>query len=54
MRWVAVHLPHIVPPLIAFLFLARLAVWAAAQPPSHYSDEEIEEWNRVRAAERER
>jgi hypothetical protein len=53
-RWVAIHLPHIVPPIIAFLFLARLAVWAAAQPPSHYSDEEVEEWNRVREAERQR
>ena len=48
MLWVAIHLPHIVPPLIAFFFLARLAVWAAAQPPSHYTDEQVEEWNQAR------
>jgi len=51
-RWIAIHLPHIVPPLIAFAFLARLAVWAAAQPPSHYTDDEVEEWNRIRAEQR--
>jgi hypothetical protein len=53
-RWAVIHLPHIVPPLIAFAFLARLAVWAAAQPPSHFTDEEVEAWNRERALERER
>lgn len=51
-RWIAIHLPHIVPPLIAFAFLARLAVWAAAQPPSHFTDDEVEEWNRVREEQR--
>ena len=51
-RWIAIHLPHIVPPLIAFAFLARMAVWAATQPPSHYTDEQVEEWNRTRAARR--
>lgn len=51
-RWIAIHLPHIVPPLIAFAFLARLAVWAAAQPPSHFTDDEVDEWNRVRADQR--
>ena len=49
--WVLTHLPHIVPPIIAFVFIARLALWAAAQPPSHYTDEQVEEWNRERAAE---
>lgn len=53
-RWAVIHLPHIVPPLIAFAFLARLALWAAAQPPSHFTDEEIEAWNRERALERDR
>jgi hypothetical protein len=48
--WVLTHLPHIVPPIIAFIFLARLAFWAAAQPPSHYTDEQVDEWNRERAA----
>lgn len=51
-RWIAVHLPHLVPPIIALIFLARMAVWAAAQPPSHFTDEEVREWNRARADER--
>ncbi len=51
-RWIAIHLPHLVPPIIAFALLARLAVWAAAQPPSHYTDDEVEEWNRVREEQR--
>ena len=51
-RWIAVHLPHIVPPIIALVFLARMAVWAAAQPPSHFTDDEVEEWNRAREDER--
>ncbi len=54
MQWVAVHLPHLVPPLIAFFFLGRMALWAAAQPPSHYTDEEVATWNSARAAERAR
>ena len=52
MSWVLIHLPHIVPPLIAFFFLARLAVWAAAQPPSHYTDDQVEEWNLDREEQR--
>jgi hypothetical protein len=54
MVWVLTHLPHIVPPILAFMFLARLAFWAAAQPPSHYTDEQVEEWNRERAIEQAR
>ncbi|MGI9186185.1 MAG: hypothetical protein ACR2J9_01465 [Gaiellales bacterium] len=50
--WVLTHLPHLLPPVIAFIFLARLAMWAAQQPPSHYTDEQVEEWNREHAAER--
>lgn len=53
-QWVAVHIPHLVPPILAFIFLGRMAVWAAAQPPSHYDDEQVEEWNRRRAEERAR
>ena len=49
--WVLVHLPHLVPPIVAFVFLARLAVWASRQPPSHYTDEQVEEWFRIRAEE---
>jgi hypothetical protein len=50
--WVLTHLPHLLPPVVAFIFLARLAVWAAQQPPSHYTDEQVEEWFREHAAER--
>jgi hypothetical protein len=52
--WVLVHLPHLVPPIVAFAFLARLAVWASRQPPSHYTDEQVEEWFRMRAEEESR
>ena len=50
--WVLTHLPHLLPPVVAFIFLARLAVWASQQPPSHYTDEQVEQWNREHAAER--
>ena len=49
--WVLTHLPHLLPPIVAFIFLGRLAVWASKQPPSHYTDEQVEEWFRIRAAE---
>ena len=50
--WVLTHLPHLLPPVVAFIFLARLAVWASQQPPSHYTDEQVEQWNLEHAAER--
>lgn len=50
--WVLTHLPHLLPPIVAFIFLGRLAMWAAQQPPSHYTDEQVEQWNREHAAER--
>ena len=50
--WVLTHLPHLLPPIVAFVFLARLAMWASQQAPSHYTDEQVEEWNREHAAER--
>ena len=49
--WVLTHLPHLLPPVVAFVFLARLAVWASKQPPSHFTDDEVAEWNRLRRAE---
>jgi hypothetical protein len=48
MQWVFVHLPHLLPPIIAFGFLIKLGVWAADQPPQHYSDEEVAEWRASR------
>lgn len=52
MRWVLVHLPHLLPPVLAFGFLARLGLWAADQPPQQYSDEEVAVWRADRAAAR--
>src|SRR3954469_18266533 len=49
MRFIVLHIPHIVPVLIAFAFLGRLAVVVAEQPPAQLSDEEIDAWHRARA-----
>ncbi len=51
-KWILIHLPHLLPPAIAFAFLGRLAVWAADQPPQHFSDEQVEVWTREREARR--
>jgi hypothetical protein len=42
MRWLVIHLPHLLPPAMAFVFLARLGIWAADQPPQQLEDEEVE------------
>src|SRR5262245_43753734 len=52
MRWVLIHLPHLLPPLLAFGFLARLGAWAADPPPQHYEDHEIRAWQEEREAKR--
>jgi hypothetical protein len=51
-RWVLIHLPHLLPPVIAFGLLIRLGTWAADQPPQHYSDEEVQAWVAERARAR--
>ena len=48
--WILIHLPHLLPPVLAFIFLARLGLWAADQPPQHYGDEQVEVWRAERAA----
>ena len=48
--WILVHLPHLLPPILAFIFLARLGLWAADQPPQHFDDEQVEVWKVERAA----
>lgn len=48
--WILIHLPHLLPPVIAFGFLTRLGIWAADQPPQHYGDEEVVLWRAERAA----
>jgi hypothetical protein len=52
MRWLLIHLPHLLPPALAFVFLARLGMWAADQPPQHYEDEEADAWRAERAERR--
>jgi hypothetical protein len=47
-RWVLVHLPHLLPPVVAFAFLIRLGLWAADQPPQHFTDEEVVAWRAER------
>ena len=47
-RWIFVHLPHIVPAMVAFGVLLRLGLVMADTPPAQLSDEEIVEWRRVR------
>ncbi len=50
--WLVTHLPHLAPPVMAFLALIRMGVWASEQPPSHYTDEEVAAWNAVMARKR--
>src|SRR5437764_15445176 len=52
MRFVAVHLPHILPVLIGLAFLGRLGVYALRQPPAHASAAERAQWRRRQAARR--
>jgi hypothetical protein len=37
---------------MAFGFLLRMGLWVAEQPPSHYTDEEVETWRLAMAAKR--
>ena len=48
--WVLIHLPHLLPPVMAFGFLTRLGLWAADQPPQQYGDEEVLAWRAERDA----
>ena len=48
MEFVLLHIPHIIPALVAMGFLGRFAVVMADQPPAEFSDAQIEEWRRVR------
>ena len=48
MEFVLLHIPHIIPALVAMGFLGRFAAVMADQPPAEFSDAQIEEWRRVR------
>jgi hypothetical protein len=48
MRFVVVHIPHIIPALVAMGFLGRFAAVMADQPPAELSDAQVDEWRRIR------
>ena len=48
-RFIVLHIPHIVPVLVAFAFLGRLALVVADQPPVHLDEPAVEEWRRARS-----
>lgn len=53
MEFVLLHIPHLIPALVAMGFLGRFALVMADQPPAEFSDAQVDEWRRVRV-ERER
>ena len=48
MEFVLLHIPHIIPALVAMGFLGRFAAVMADQPPAEFTDAQIDEWRRVR------
>jgi hypothetical protein len=46
--FILLHIPHIIPAIVAMGFLGRFALVMADQPPAEFSDAQIEEWRRVR------
>ena len=48
MTFVLLHIPHLIPALVAMGFLGRFATVMADQPPVEFSDAQIDEWRRVR------
>jgi hypothetical protein len=47
-RFVVLHIPHIIPVVIAFAFLARLGVILGDQPPAELSEQELAAWHSAR------
>jgi hypothetical protein len=50
-RFIVLHIPHIIPVLVAFAFLGRLALVVADQPPVSLDESSVDAW---RIARRER
>jgi hypothetical protein len=46
--FIVLHIPHIIPAVVAMVFLGRFALVMADQPPAEFSDAQIAEWRRVR------
>jgi hypothetical protein len=47
-RFIVLHIPHIVPVLVAFAFLGRLALVVADQPPVHLDESAVDQWRVAR------
>jgi hypothetical protein len=47
-EFIVLHIPHIIPAIVAMGFLTRFALVMADQPPAEFSDAQIAEWRRVR------
>jgi hypothetical protein len=48
MRLLLTHLPHIVPAIIALVFLGRFAFASASMPPAGLTDEQLRHWQASR------
>lgn len=48
-RFIVLHIPHIIPVLVAFAFLGRLALVVADQPPVHLDEAAVDDWRIARA-----
>ena len=46
--FIVLHIPHIIPAIVAMGFLGRFAAVMADQPPAEFSDAQIAEWRQVR------
>ena len=46
--FIVLHIPHIIPAMVAMGFLGRFALLMADQPPAEFTDAQIAEWRRVR------
>ncbi|MEO9176627.1 MAG: hypothetical protein ABI317_14025 [Gaiellales bacterium] len=48
-RFIVLHIPHIIPVLVAFAFLGRLALVVADQPPLTLDESAIDSWRNARS-----
>jgi hypothetical protein len=47
-RFIVLHIPHIIPVLVAFAFLGRLALVVADQPPVSLDESAVDAWRDAR------
>jgi hypothetical protein len=48
-RFIVLHIPHIIPVLVAFAFLGRLALVVADQPPVTLDESSVDAWRAARS-----